>query len=296
MQLRKVRTFRASGRVEVPGGVDPRSWSVHLGPNPASGLPSWMVPADHGEAGFDFRGLLPGSYVLRATCGKGQQTISTQVPLEVTDSDFDGLVVTFPVGFTLAGAVRSADDGARIDPTTVHISLYTQAPGAAYGRTTPEASGAFAIQDLSSGRYQLNVRMPEHGYVQSVRYAGEVVRDGSIEIRAEGALGFLEIVVASGGGEVTGVLQGADGEPLSNHAVRLLTEPPRFDRFGITHTDQNGRFWFRDVAPGSHWIFAVNVVVPAIEVQERWERHEGAAHEVTVHAGGQYDVTLRLPK
>ncbi|HLK64645.1 MAG TPA: carboxypeptidase-like regulatory domain-containing protein [Bryobacteraceae bacterium] len=297
MQLRKVRAFRVSGRLELPANADPRGWSVHLGPHHAGHAP-WMPPADEAEVRFDFGGVLAGPYMLVAHCQEGKQRRTTQMPVEVADSDVDGLVVTFPSGSTLKGFVRSAEDPARFDPTTVHISLRPESAGVLFGNTTAEPSGEFAVHDLSPGRYQVSIhRMWEHGYVQSIRYAGEDVRGGLIEIRPEGALGLLEIVIAFDGGEIAGVLQDATGDPRPNSNVRLLEDPPRFDQFRSTRTDQNGRFWFRDVAPASHWIFAVEEsAVSGVALADRWERHEGAAQRLTVQAGGQHDVIVRLPK
>jgi hypothetical protein len=301
MQVKKVQAFRVRGRVELPDGADPRSLHVNLGPHHlAHGWAGGIGGGGGGAmdrpdgAAFDIGGVLPGSYDLMVFCNLAQGQRVTRLAVDVKDRDVEGLVVTFPFGLTIAGVVRSLDDSARLNPTSVFVSLCPK-DGMHIGGRPANPSGAFALDGVPPGRYEVAVHvLPESGYVKSVKYQDRDLSDNRIEIGPEGAAGKLEVLMAFDGGEVSGTVEDGSGAPLPSAVVHLLTDPPRFDQQKLARTDQDGRFWFRQIRPGQYWLFALESVEPGISLEQRWEQHEGFARKLTVSAGSHEDLRVRL--
>jgi hypothetical protein len=101
---------------------------------------------------------------------------------------------------------------------------------------------------------------------------GQDAPGGEFEIGEGGSLGNIEIVVASPAAEIFGVVLGPDGNNAPGSVVTITPEPfsTMVQRFQRMNTDQNGRFDFHGLTPGSYRIYA-------------WDQLE---------AGEQYDPDL----
>jgi hypothetical protein len=277
----------------APHHVGGHGWIV------AGGGVGWAGAFDR-TAGtdFDIGGVLPGSYNLMVHCNVANWQRTAHVRVDVVDRDVEGLVVTFPSGFTVEGKVRAIDDSTALDPAKVHVTLRPEEERPQIGGGPADAAGGFALHDVRPGRYEVVVHLwpgAVNGYVKSVKYLDREVIDDWIEIGRDGAAGKLEVLIAFDGGEVSGSVEDANGAPLSGAVVRLLTDPPRFDKPNCAQTDQDGRFWFRQIRPGEYWLFALKFVEPGVPLEQRWEQHEGVARQVTVSANGHEDLLVRLP-
>ena len=306
LQLKKVRGFRVRGRVELPDGADLRALHVNLVPHHLDAH-GWIFSGGGGRAGafdrtggadFDIGGVLPGSYDLMVHCNLAHGQRSAHVRVDVVDRDVEGLIVTFPSGVTVEGTVRAVDDSAALDPAKVHVSLRPEQQDMQVGGGPADPAGVFALHDVRPGRYEVSVHLwpgDGDGYVKSVRYLDREVIDEWIEIGPDGPVGKMEVLIAFDGGELSGMVEAPSGAPIPGAVVRLLTDPPRFDQPKGTQTDQDGRFWFRQIRPGDYWVFALASVDPGVPLEQRWEQHEGFARKVTVSANSQEDLRVRLP-
>jgi hypothetical protein len=116
------------------------------------------------------------------------------------------------------------------------------------------------------GLYRLELpSMPLDSFVLSATAGGQdVLRDG---LRVYGDI-ELEVVLATPGATIAGVVRGGKGVKLSDAVVALVPDGPlrnagHLYRTGIS--DVNGNFELRGIAPGSYHLFA-------------WPELEGAAY------------------
>jgi protocatechuate 3,4-dioxygenase beta subunit len=302
-QLRKVRAFRVSGRVVTPDDGDPRTLMAQLMPS-MKGKIGWSVGfgggnMTHGSETFDFGGVLPGSYEVMAHCQAGARQLAARLPVEVTDRNVEGLVVTLKAltGVTIEGIVRPV--GAprpEFNPSGMHLGLRGLDNPESGASASPLRNGAFTLQNVIPGRYEVSVYSPpEDGYLKSVRYLDRDAPERVIEVGAsEGTK--LEVLIALDGGEASGVVEDASGAPVPGAAVLLYPKSPgKGAGLQTASADQHGRYQLRGIPPGDYLLLAV----PAADLQSAWgegfhEQHEAHATKLSIAAQSKSAVNLKL--
>jgi hypothetical protein len=119
---------------------------------------------------------------------------------------------------------------------------------------------------LPQGRYWLELQdTAADTYVVSATVAGrDILRDG-IPLEADSE---LELVLASPGGVMQGIVRDSNGNTLSHAVVALVPDSPMRSAGPLYRSDISdvrGRFEIRGIAPGSYRLFA-------------WTELEGAAY------------------
>jgi hypothetical protein len=302
-QLRKVRAFRVRGRVVAPEDADLRTLMTQLMPR-MTVKSGWSVTLggsmSHGNETIDFGGVLPGSYDVIAHCQAGGRQLSARFPVEVTDRNIEGLVVTFKsaAGVTIEGVVRAAgEQPAGFNPAGIHVSLRNLDEAQLSAGGSALRNGSLTFQNLVPGRYEVSVYSPpEDGYLKSVKYLDREVPDRVIEIGASGEGTKLEVLMAFDGGEATGVVEDTSGTAVPGAAVFLY---PKSQGKGVSlqtaTTDQHGRYLLRGIPPGEYSLLAV----PAADLESVWgggslEEHEADATRVSIAPGSKSTVALKL--
>jgi len=178
-----------------------------------------------GNDTFDFRGVLPGSYDVTASCQTGNRSRSTRIPVEVTDHNVEGLVVTFKAetGVTIEGTVRAAaPQPATFHSAGIHVSLRSldNAESGAVAATLRD--GSFTLQNVVPGKYEVGIYSPpEDGYLKSVKYLDREPTDQVIEVPSGAGGAKLEVVIAFDVGEASGAVEDAAGAFVPGAVVFL---------------------------------------------------------------------------
>ncbi len=263
LRLRTVAAYHVRGRVEVPPDADRHSISVHILPRRRGG---WVMGFGgrnhlHGTDVFELDGILPGSYTIRASCNARQ----TELEIEVTDRDLDGLVLRFREGAEVRGVLRGPKN-----PGGVHVSL------ANCGAVTA-SDGSFTLQHVPPGTHRVRVwQAPVDWYLKSL----------SVEIPDAAAGAFLEIELAGDGAVLGGTVESPEGRPLPGAAVHLRSEADVAEMAHFAIADQDGRFEIRGIAPGAYRVVATRS-------PRGWDSPE-AGESLTLAASENRSLTLRV--
>ncbi|MBI3668020.1 MAG: carboxypeptidase regulatory-like domain-containing protein [Acidobacteria bacterium] len=251
---------------------------------------------------FEIRGVTPGSYILlaHAPSKDGSRTYRGRLPLEVANSNIDGIKLLLNAGLDLAGRIRMEGEG-RLDPEALGLWLQPRDQsqfGGEGGQVKPD--GTFSIPGLAPGAYAVHVgNLPEDFYLKSARLGDEEVLEAGLDLsRFESAPGLLEVVVSSKGGRIDGVVSNDKQKPAGGAQVVLIPESrrrSRTDLFKSTPTDQNGRFTLRGIPPGEYKLFAwEDIERGAYQDPEFLKPFEERGHACQVQAGGAQAVELQL--
>jgi hypothetical protein len=245
---------------------------------------------------FEFRGVVPGAYVLQVlqanVNGTPQQNVTGRLEVVVADANLENLVLALRQGPEITGAVK-LEGG---DIATLLKPASNNTPGAAaasagnapgvfgprpvtltlsenegFSLNTPNAQvkddGTFSFNAVGTSKYMLNAAiLPQGTYLKSARYGGQDVTHALIDTTS-GSGGTLEIVLSSKSADVAGLVQNDKGEALGGVIVTLWPKTPDGTQSGGARqasTDQNGGYKFQGLAPGDYFIAAWEELEPGL--------------------------------
>ena len=102
-----------------------------------------------------------------------------------------------------------------------------------------------------------------------------------LSLAGPGTIG-IEIVIASDGGAIEGVVRDENQQPVSATILLAPDRRSRADLFKSVTSDQNGRYEFAAIAPGHYKLFAWEDVEPDVWVDPDFLRDFEKQGEVTV--------------
>ena len=150
------------------------------------------------------------------------------------------------------------------------------APWMSSQRAQSDASGAFIFEDLAPGSYDLRAAIfggrTDLGHV--------LLRE--VKVSEDGSAGLqVELPVA---GEVQGMVQDAQGDPINRATIWVETEDgTRVSEFRRVRSSSDGSFTQGSLAPGDTWLRATK------------EGRSSEAVKVQVTSAGVAQVTLTVP-
>jgi len=132
---------------------------------------------------------------------------------------------------------------------------------------TPGPDATFTLDNISTGKYKLDLNSLDGTYLKSVRIGTQEMRGKYLEI-GSGAAGELDIIFRYGAAEVDGSVQAAQngvnsataagGQAAGSAYVLLVQEELNEDGSGLkfNSTGQNGTFTFKQLTPGRYKAYA----------------------------------------
>ena len=193
---------------------------------------------------------------------------NARVPIEVSNSDLDGILLTLTAGVAISGRITidgipfssvSGWDKIRVPlKPTLDSSFGPNLQPAAPVPQAPRPDGTFTIAGVSSGEFTVGpvTGIPAGFYVKEARFNQVDVL--SQPLRFSGvASSTLEIVLSSKAGQLEGVAVDARSSVASGARLVLVPDRQRnrTDLYRSILSDSNGRFLFRNVPPGDYRIF-----------------------------------------
>jgi len=285
MRVQRQNTYRVRGRiVDSRTGQAPPSADVSLNYRNLTGGGGGFSSSQsyNPKTGtFELKNVIPGHYIVQAQIqdpnlsgpvngpvdiAARQAAIaarpSAQVPLDVQNSDVDGLVLTLTLPSSIPG--RLSFQGAAFSTLTgrdrVRVEIQPTDGIAGPPVLTPlGADGTFRIDNVREGSYQIRVvNLPPGFYVKSALLGGADVLADAFRFSSS-ISGTLDVVVSSGAAQVNGgVIDGAN-RPVSHvMAVLVPMQRNRADLYRTAITDQNGRFVMIGITPGDYKLFGWN--------------------------------------
>jgi protocatechuate 3,4-dioxygenase beta subunit len=252
---------------------------------------------------FEFRNIVPGTYVLQAL--PGPTNLNGNIPgnltgrLEVTvaDANIEGLVLPLVAGPEITGTVKleDGDIATLLKPAqnapgvtavgNVVLALpgrfvltLTETEGVSVGSPNAQIKddGTFKFNAVGTSKYVLNaISLPSGTYLKSARFGGQDVTHVPIDTTS-GAGGTLDIVLSSKAADVAGSVQNDKGEALAGVMVTLWPKAPDASMTGGVRpgfTDQNGGFKFQGLAPGDYYVAAWEELEPGLATSADFLSH-----------------------
>jgi hypothetical protein len=303
LRLLKARTVSVRGHVRMEGLDAATRASVTLWPRGGMVPNSTRTSGVSADGTFDIHAVTPGAYILKASANQRGKTIIVNVPVNVGNTDVDG-VDTVIRGFTaVEGRLRIEDAS---DPlwTQWKISLQPfDSGGLIYvnmSGTKLTETGAFRIEDVGNERYSVMISgMPPSLYVASIR-------SGSIDVLAHGletgggAVAPLEIVVRPNPGQITGTVRDASTrEPAMGATVVLVPEDKDLLQqslfFRSVGTAPDGRFTVKNLRPGDYRVYAFEDIEHSAWLDPEYLKpFEARSEKISVREGGAQSLQVTL--
>jgi len=261
----KQRLYTISGKVMAPNpttGANGQIPAVTLSLafrllTGGAGVFTMFQAYDPATGTFVMRNVLPGSYFLQAAT----PPFYGRVPLEVLNSDIEGLVVAVDSSLIINGrfTIENSDTPLSFPPFIAMRPMTNGRPDylAIQQRSSDvTADGSFTISNVIPGQYRVVVPSGQNYYVKEVRYNRVDVLNSPFDVSARN-LGTMEVVIDRNLGQIDGSIVDDRGQPVSGvQAVLIPDARDRTEVYRTATTDQGGRFSMRNITPGDYKLFA----------------------------------------
>ncbi len=264
-----------------------RGNGINMNPGPGGPRPGRIGP----DGKFDVAGVMPGSYMLSTDYFEAGNRLSARVPVDVGNSDVDGVAVHLDAGFAVTGTVRIESKSGNGPPPNqqFNVNLRSVEPMAGGGQIKWNADhSTFTIADLTPGTYRLDAFPQGQFFVKSATLAGrDILRE---EIPITQSAGPIEVVVSDDAGTIDAQVAGADDQPLASW-VMVLQDGQR-PRNAMTGPD--GHIRLQGLAPGDYRVYAWDDFQQVEYADPDWmQRYGGSGATVSVQAGQTAQVALK---
>jgi len=258
--LLRSRVFRVSGRVTNMPAAGRLLVFLHDPKDPPGTRHEMETTTKDAAGDFELRGVPPGSYELGVLTRDEEHEQEGVAPVVVGASDVEGVRVTLAPNAVVKAQITV--EGTVIPKLSELNFGLTRGSGYSAGPVTDD--GVETIQGLLPDHYDVGSfgRMPPGFYVKSIRSGDTDVLANGITVAASETIP-LEIVLASDGSAVQGVVLDKDQQPFAGATIVLVpAQRSRADLFKSATSDQNGRYEFASVTPGDYKVFAWDDVEP----------------------------------
>ncbi len=246
LKMRKTGVYHVRGRAVAVGSGQPVGQAkVYLG--------EWYVVA-RPDGSFDFRGMFPGTYALRAEIKGAASLYSPRRDLVIVDKDLENIDIGMEPVFAIAG--EAGIDGASPEGLSgVRIGVQDYAEERIPQNTRIQANGQFRIEDATAQRYCVRAEPARGRYIKSIRYG---VEDISVTGCFNASPGQpLAVVFGSKPGSVRATLPApvAKTAPQFFTLVSAVANSGRADLAQTEERDEDGMVEFEGLAPGEYRLY-----------------------------------------
>ena len=248
------------------------------------------------KGNFLFRGILPGSYLLRVDVYSDGEPRNAIANVEVADSDVTDLQLSLGKNPDITGKIQ-ADGQVDFSGPPMHVQLQSIVPTSInYGGSGDvKDDQTFKASYIGPDRYRITVfPVPDGCYVKSYRWGDGELADGILDLTKGATAGELSIVISANAGQIDGSAHDAN-QQASVGAIVILTpsEGGRHDFYKRTVTDQNGRFTIKQITPGKYKLYAFDDLEPgANEDPEFMKPFESRGEAMDIRDGAKESKDL----
>jgi hypothetical protein len=268
---------------------------------------------DHVSGLLEVSDLPSGTYEIRTHSEASTENLNTVSKIvRVTNTDVEGVILDaaemLPAAFPpVRGRIRIAG-GEKLE-SYEDLQVVVHAEGepivSQNFSVDVESDGTFSIsvssdpddEVIKSGdEYRLSVeKLPEGWYVQEVKLGRIDALNAAVRFSAPEE---LEITLSPKAGQISGLVNGADGRPAAGVGVILIPTrlSNRSELYRGARTDRNGGFTISSIAPGDYTVCpAETATVFAFFDPAVLKRFEPNCRPVNVKESSQQSVTVTLP-
>lgn len=307
--LQVLETAALAGTVTSLEGPLPLDTRVQLiDPSlPVAGIGVWFRNTDNAGR-FDFHGVVPGTYVLRAHATlppqQGGATLTASTLVTIAPGDRTAAALTLRSGVTVTGRVALDGLPQTFDRSTLMLSMRPITTSADWEMAVPRgpvsADGTFAVPHVVPGRYSPSIAGLPDGWAIDAATFGQVdAADRHLHIEHDRTYAG-EITITNRTASVSGALTDAAGDPASTHTVLIFPDDrsmwvPQSRRILVTRPDRDGRYAFSLLPAGDYHVAALLDPEPGREFDAEWLGDLlSQALRVTVAPGEQRRLDLRV--
>jgi hypothetical protein len=211
------------------------------------------------DQSFEIRGVTSGNYLLLASGTAGGVPLSGRVPLNIGDTDIEGVNVVIQAPSILTGKIHLDDDDSAL-PADLSISLEPRRPTTLASRSKVTANGEFAVSLDPGETYDLSVlNEGDDTYLKSVLIANSERLSQGLEAPSNDTAPGIDVFLSSRGAQVVGRVVTDDPKVVASGAnVALVPDPPggRVQAYQAAHADEYGNFFLRGLSPGKYVLLA----------------------------------------
>jgi hypothetical protein len=302
MTLARVRTVRIKGHVSGGAADVKRNINVMLLPrdNSGFGMPRAVARTIDSQGNFQLRGVAPGSYILRANYMEENKQYSARLPLEVGNSNLEGIELELQAPAEIEGRVVVEENG---DLNGANLQVFLQPklslPMMGGGGAGPVKNDqTFKLTNVSRDQYDISVfGLPEGFYLKSIRLGEQDVTETGVDFTQGVSGGQMTVLINPNGGQMDGAVQNAKGDPAVGAMVTLIPDAEHRSiswLYKTANTDQNGHFTIKGVRPGEYKAYAwEDIEQGAQQDPDFMKPHESAGEAVSIKAGSHEMVQLK---
>lgn len=211
---------------------------------------------------FSINQVLPGKYTLAAMSMDREDMadgVSARQKIEVGQQDIKDLRLVLSKGLTVTGTI-SSEGNSPAKLSSSYVTLIGKDDASSLGSNGSEKDGSFKITGLEAMTYEVKVLgLPEGFYLKRVVYGGQASPDHLVKIEPGVPAGKLELIVSPHAATIIGIVEDSNHAPVGGVSIVLhlgsAKDKPALFPDHIT-TDQDGKFTFRGVPPGSYTLVA----------------------------------------
>lgn len=317
MRLRKARVFKVSGKIlnAVTGTpVSPAMIMVfHREAGGMSTMPVSMYAVQGDKGAFELRNVPPGPYSLLAVSSNPQDLMLQMAPLDITDQDIEGMVISLGSGYDVpitakVDGVPPPDPSAANDPSkktdpsvdlsNVRIVLNVDDnPMASLATTQIGKDNKGLLKRVNPEKYKVILAgLPPGTYLKAAHYGDRDVLESGMDLR-QGAAGTLDLVIGAPAAELNGIVRNDKGDPVPGAMITLVPKDAksRTDMSKTGSSDQNGNIKMRGIVPAEYNVFAWEDIEPGAADDEEFRKpFDSLAKNIKLSEGSKENVELTV--
>jgi len=278
-QLSPVALHHVRGVVSgVPVGV-----SVQV---TMQGLGSFMTPI-HEDGAFDFAEVPPGPWSLGAAAFQDSDRWMGALPVEVRDSDVNGVQLHLERGVNITGHLRIVSPSGNTPAAPVYaMGLYSSLE--AVGGTPAvwsEDHTSFTLPNVMPGNYRFDLRAPAPFYMKSATLDGRDIANAEQLIGP--GVGEIDVVLSDECGSIEGVVS-ADDKPT---AATILVQNEQGKTLSV-EAGGDGHFKLDSLRPGNYKVYAWDDATNVEYANPVWMQRNAKGADATVISGQAAQVNV----
>lgn len=300
--LRKTRTYRIKGTIAGLPRTG-RMGAVYLRPkegadfNPFNNSGRWRGP----EGEFEIRGVLPGSYYVQAQhYEQPDLNMTGRVAVEVGKGDVEGVVVQLGLGIEVQGSIKVEGEGT-VNFEELNVGLTPKNQGMMMGMSQARVKegGTYSMNRVSRDAYYIRLTgLPNEFYLKSARLGDVDILENGLDLEQYSTASGMELVLSASAASVEGAVTDEKGNPVKGASVLLRpsnTKPPSLALLQKTaSTDQDGKYKFQGVAPGTYHVIAFDGVdLMELQDPDLFQQNETSAVKLELKEKAQESRALK---
>jgi hypothetical protein len=225
--------------------------------------------------------------------------------VNVAGEDISGMVVVGTRGAKASGAITFEGGLKPEGVNTIRVTAPSvdidSNPMPSFGGSSVKDTGAFEVESLIGARVFRVANLPKGWYLKRVQLNGDDVTDKGIEFKPGEDVSGIEIELTNRSTSITGTVTDGRGQALKDYTVVIFPDDeskwllPMNRWTASARPDQEGRFRFSNLPPGTYHAIAVEYVASGEWSDPEWlARAAKKATRVTLDDGAAKTLDLKL--